>query len=298
MKTQRNILIAFILNFFFSIFEFVGGIVIGSVAIMSDAIHDLGDAASIGVSFFLEKKSKRPPDKKYTYGYTRFSVLGSIITSLILLLGSIFVIYNAILRIINPIEINYNGMIVFAIIGTIINLIAAFVTKEGDSLNQKAVNLHMLEDVLGWIIVLIGAIVMRFTDFALLDSLMSIAVALFILFNVLKSFKVVLNIFLEKVPEGICLEEIKEHLVQINGVIGVHHLHIKSIDGYNNYATLHAVISGDLHEIKHKIKDELKEFKIVHTTIEIEFEGEHCSEINCEQNLSDCHNHHHHHHHH
>ncbi len=177
MKTERNILTAFILNLAFSIFEFVGGIITGSVAIMSDAVHDIGDAASIGVSYFLEKKGEK------------YSLIGAFITTLTLLAGSIVTICNAIGRLMEPAKINYDGMIVFAVVGVCVNLCAAFVTREGDSLNQKAVNLHMLEDVLGWIAVLIGAIVMRFTDFALLDPIMSIGVSLFILLNSLRNLK-------------------------------------------------------------------------------------------------------------
>ena len=150
MKTEKNILIAFVLNLAFSVFEFFGGIFTGSVAIVSDAIHDIGDAASIGVAFFLEKKSKKQPDRKYTYGYARYSVIGGLITTLILLVGSCLVVYNAILRIIEPTVINYDGMIVFAVVGVIVNLCAAIFTREGGSINQRAVNLHMLEDVLGW----------------------------------------------------------------------------------------------------------------------------------------------------
>jgi len=139
MKSEKNIFIAFILNFAFSIFEFVGGILTGSVAILSDAVHDVGDAISIGASFFLEKKSKKQPDEKYTYGYGRYSVIGSVITTLILLVGSLIVIYNAIGRIISPAEINYNGMIIFALVGVCVNFFAALFTRHGDSLNQKAV---------------------------------------------------------------------------------------------------------------------------------------------------------------
>ena len=185
MKSEKNILIAFVLNLVFSIFEFVGGAITGSVAIVSDAVHDIGDALSIGVSYFLEKKSKKQPDEIYTYGYKRFSVMGSLITTVVLLFGSIAVIYNSVIRIFNPVEIDYGGMIVFAIIGVIVNFIAAWFTKEGDSLNQKAVNLHMAEDVLGWVVVLIGAIVMQFTDFVIIDSIMSVVVAIFILINAL-----------------------------------------------------------------------------------------------------------------
>ena len=299
MKTERNILIAFILNFAFSIFEFVGGFFTGSVAIVSDAVHDIGDAASIGVSYFLEKKSKKKPDEHYTYGYTRYSVIGSVITTLILLVGSVLVVYNAILRIINPTPINYEGMIIFAIVGAAVNFLAAFFTREGDSLNQKAVNLHMLEDVLGWIVVLVGAVIMRFTDIVIIDPLMSIGVATFIFINAIRNLKEAVDLFLEKTPHGIEIEEICEHLTHIEGVKDVHHVHVWSMDGHNNYATLHAVVDGDAHEIKEAIREELAEHGIAHATLELESPDEHCHELTCNPTTHEGgHGHHHHHHHH
>ena len=195
MKTERNILIAFLLNLLFSIIEFIGGAITNSVAIISDSVHDMGDAMSIGISYFLERKSTKSPDNKYTYDYIRYSVLGSIVTKFILLGDSILVIYNAILRLINPVEINYNGMIIFAILGVFINFLAAYFTKEGDSLNQKSVNLHMFEDVLGWTVVLVGAVIMRFTDAKMIDPILSIGVAGFILINCLKTLKEVIELF-------------------------------------------------------------------------------------------------------
>ena len=298
MKTEKNILIAFILNLSFSVFEIIGGFFTGSVAIISDAVHDLGDAASIGISYFLEKKSKKQPDNTYTYGYARFSVMGSVITTLILLFGSVMVIYNAILRIINPVEINYNGMIVFAIVGALVNFLAAYFTKDGDSLNQKAVNLHMLEDVLGWIVVLVGAIIMRFTDIRIIDPLMSMGVAIFIFVNALKNLKEVLDLFLEKIPNNISIEEIKNHIKEIDGVVDVHHIHIWSMDGYLNYATMHIVANENSHEIKDKIREELKEHGIGHATLEIESPTDHCHEEHCHiEETHHSHSHHHHHHH-
>ena len=296
MKTERNILIAFILNLAFSIFEFFGGIFTGSVAIVSDAIHDIGDAASIGVSYFLEKKSKCQPDEKYTYGYARYSVIGSVFTTLILLAGSLVVIYNAVVRIINPVEINYNGMMLFAIVGVCVNLCAAFFTREGGSLNQKAVNLHMLEDVLGWVVVLIGSVIMRFTDIAVIDPLMSIGVAVFILVNAVKTLKEVLELFLEKTPRDIEVAEIKEHLCEIAGVLDVHHIHVWSMDGIHAYATMHVVADGEAHRIKEEIREELREHGIVHATLELEAEGEHCHEEHCHVETSEHSGHHHHHH--
>ena len=296
MKTERNILIAFILNLSFSVFEFIGGIFTGSVAILSDAVHDIGDAASIGMSFFLEKKSKKQPDEIYTYGYARYSVIGSVITTLILLFGSAAVIYNAILRLITPTAIHYDGMILFAIVGVCVNFSAAFLTRDGDSLNQKAVNLHMLEDVLGWAVVLVGAIVMRFTDLVFLDPLMSIGVAIFILVNAVKGLGEAIDLFLEKTPHGVDVHELEAHITEIDGVLGVHHIHVWSMDGQSHYATMHIVTKGEQHEIKERVREELREHGIGHVTLELEGEGEHCHEEHCRVHTAHTGHHHHHHH--
>ena len=292
---EKNILFAFVLNLAFSIFEFIGGIFTNSVAILSDSIHDMGDALSIGISFFLVKKSKMKTDNNYTYCYVRYSVLGGLITTVILLFGSILVIYNAIGRIINPVEVNYKGMIIFAIIGVVMNFIAAYLTREGDSINQKSVNLHMLEDVLGWVVVLIGAIIMNFTDIRIIDPIMSIGVALFILINTLKSLKQILDLFLEKTPQNINIGHLKNHLQEIDGVNDIHHIHIWSIDGYNNYATMHIVTkSNNIKKIKEEIRKKLAEHGICHAILETEDEA--CEDIECNPNLHIEEGHHHHHH--
>ena len=281
MKTEKNILIAFVLNLSFSLIEFVGGIFTGSVAIISDSVHDMGDALSIGIAYSLEKKSKKQPDEKYTYGYGRFSVLGGLITTVILFVGSAVVIINAVDRIINPTEINYDGMIIFALVGVAINFAAAYFTREGDSINQKAVNLHMIEDVLGWVVVLLGAIIMRFTDWAIIDPIMSIGIAVFVFVNAFKNLKEVADLFLEKTPDNISIRELKEHIMKIDGVTDVHHIHLRSIDGNGIYATMHIVAQGDAHAIKHRVRDELSEFGVIHSALEIESVGEHCHEREC-----------------
>ena len=297
MKTEKNILTAFILNLSFSIFELIGGIFTNSISIISDAVHDFGDALSIGISLVLEKISKKKPNETYTYGYVRYSVLGALITTIVLTLGSIFVIIGGIDRILNPETINYDGMIIFAIFGVIINFLAAYFTREGDSLNQKAVNLHMLEDVLGWVVVLIGSVLMKFTDISLIDSIMSIGIALFILINAFKNIKSILDLFLEKTPKNISVEEIKKHLLEIKGIIDVHHVHIWSIDGYNNYSTMHVVTDEkNIKELKNKIREEMNEHGICHTTIEIEDKDDICDEKECEIKVNNEIGHHHHHH--
>jgi len=296
MKTERSIFFAFILNLVFSIFEFIGGVVTGSVAIISDAIHDVGDAISIGISWFFEKKSKKQPDEIYTYGYARFSAIGSIVTSVFLLIGSGVVIYHGVERILYPAPVHYDGMILFAVIGVCINCGAMFITREGKTLNQKAINLHMLEDVLGWIVILIGAIMMRFTDWAILDSVISIGIAGFITVSAVKNLYEVLCLLLEKVPCGIEVKQIKEHVSHIEGVLDVHHMHIWSLDGSNHFATMHIVTNAEPRTVKEAVRAELEEHGIGHVTLELETQQEHCHLTECHMEGSHHIGHHHHHH--
>ena len=296
MKTERNILIAFVLNLSFAVFEFLGGLFTGSVAIISDSVHDLGDALSIGLSFILEKKSKRPPDEKYTYGYTRYSVLGSVITTVILLFGSVVMIGNSVSRLFFPTPINYDGMIVFAVVGLIVNSGAVFFTRSGESLNQRAVNLHMLEDVLGWAVVLAGAVTMHFTHWALLDPLMSIALSSFIFFSAVGHLREALSLFLMESPHSILVEEIKHEIAQLDGVLDVHHIHLWSMDGQRNYATMHIVTDSDLRTLKHTVRKALSDLGIGHATLEFESESERCQQLCCTvEEAPGCSHHHHHH---
>lgn len=298
MKTDKKILVAFLLNLFFSVFEFIGGAVTGSVAIISDSLHDMGDAAGIGLSYFFERKSKRAPDDTYTYGYLRYSVLGSLLITAILLFGSVLVIYKAVIRLLNPEPVNYNGMIIFAVIGTAVNFSAVLFTRDGDSLNRKAVNLHMLEDTLGWIVVLVGAVIMRITDLTFIDPLMSVGVAVFILINSCKNLRDGLSVFLEKAPDGVSAQQIREHVLSVNEVADVHHIHLWTMDGYSNCATMHVVTDGDFSQVKEKIRHELSHHGITHSVIETERTDEACHAHSCQVSSHGERGHHHHHHHH
>ena len=295
MKTDKNILVAFLLNLGFSIFEIIGGILTNSIAIISDAFHDFVDAFSIGLSYFLERKSKKKADYKYTYGYIRYSVLGALITTTFLLVGSVIVIIGAVDRLFNKVDINYNGMIIISIIGIVVNFLAAYKTREGDSLNQKSVNLHMLEDVLGWVIVFIGSILMKFTDITYIDSIMSIIIAIYILIHALENLKSVLDLFLVKTPKNVDIDALKKELLKVKNVSDIHHIHIWSMDGVNNYATIHAVINTkDFEKVKKDLKEELEVHGIVHSTIEIEAKDSKCDELDCEvKNIKSVTHHHH-----
>lgn len=294
MSGRIRILIAFILNLFFSIFEFIGGIVTGSVSILSDAIHDVGDAASIGISYLMEKISERPADKTYTYGYRRFSVLGGLITTLILLIGSVLMILSSINRIINPIDINYDGMIVLAVIGCIINFIAGKITHHGHSINQKAVSLHMLEDMLGWIIVLIGAIIMKFTNWYFIDPILSIVMSIFIGYHAIKTLIQITNVFLIKTPTNINIDIVKASLILIPGISDVHHIHVWTIDGETVLASMHIVVNEYNSGLKNIIKQTLQKRGIDHVTIEFETMNEKCKERDCVIKHVDCYCGHHH----
>lgn len=211
---MKKIFIAFILNLLFSVFELFGGLFSGSIAILSDSLHDLGDALTIGASVFLERKSKKPADKFYNFGYGRFSLLGGFITSLVLLSGSAITFYNGILRFFNPREINTELMLIFAILGFLVNLFATLFTRHGHTHNHKVINLHMLEDLFGWIAVLVGALVMKFTGLTFIDSLISIILSLFIFISALKEIKEIFDFFLLKCP--VPYEKVEDALKSFN----------------------------------------------------------------------------------
>ncbi|MDD3128993.1 MAG: cation diffusion facilitator family transporter [Candidatus Izemoplasmatales bacterium] len=303
MKSEKRMLISFILNFVFTIFEFVGGIITNSIALISDSIHDLGDSISMGVAIYLEKKSKQAADYKYTFGYYRFSLLGGLLTSIILIVGSIIIIIEAVKRLLNPQEINAELMIYFAIFGVIVNGAAAFNASKGKSANEKVISLHLLEDVFGWTILLVGAILMHYFDVRFLDAALSLFFSLFIMTHVAKHLKVILEVLLEKAPKGYNISEIISNLSQEEHVRNIHHVHLWSIEGNVPIITFHARISHKVDTVEaakttQRLKDRLKEIGIVHSTIQIEFfdnqcEDPSCEEIDIEEN-NDGHHHHHH----
>jgi len=283
-EASKNMMLAFVLNLSFAIIEFLGGIFTNSVSIISDAIHDLGDSLSIGTSLVLEKKSEKHPDKKYTFGYRRYSLLGALLTSVILIIGSVFVILSSVSRLLSPTPVNYDGMLVLAVLGVIINLIAALKTSKSHSLNEKALSLHMFEDVLNWAAILIGSIIIKFTSWHLIDPILSLGITVFILTHAFLNLKEVFGVFLEKAPDDVSAQSLTDDLLKIEGVSDVHHIHIWSLDGTHNYLTLHAVVEKEMtpwqfEETKHKIREISSAHNIFHSTIELEFVNctkEHC----------------------
>lgn len=300
MKSEKRMFVSFVLNFIFTIFEFIGGILTNSVALMSDAVHDLGDSVSIGVAIYLEKKSKQAKDFKYTFGYYRFSLLGGLITSIILIIGSTIIIIEAFKRLINPETIDTSLMIYFAVIGVVVNGAAALIASKGKSANEKVISLHLFEDVFGWVALLIGAIIMNIFDIQILDSILSILFTLFIVYHVFRSLKGIMEVFLEKAPKGFSIDQIKEELLKEENVRDIHHIHLWSIEGNIPIMTFHARLSHKVTieetvSITKNLKARLHELEILHSTIQIEFFDNQCDDLDCEEIEVEDHDHHHHH---
>jgi cobalt-zinc-cadmium efflux system protein len=282
----KNIQTAFFLNLFFTVVEIVGGIFTNSIAIISDAIHDLGDCLSLGLAWYFQKVAKKGSDSAYSYGYKRFSLLGAIINSVVLITGSVLILSVAIPRIIHPQAANTSGMFWLAILGVLVNGAAVFRLKKGNSINERVVSLHLLEDVLGWLAILIGSIVMHFYNIPILDPIMSVGIACFILYNVVSNVGKSLRIILQGIPVEVDIKAISEHLQHFEGVENVHDLHVWSVDGNYNVLTVHLVLNNSLDmeklaQLKAEIRDSLQEKEIQHATIEFETADEKCCFEKC-----------------
>lgn len=276
-STGKNLLLAFVLNFLFSIVEFVGGYLTNSIAITSDALHDLGDSVALLFAYFSEKLSLKHPDKKFTYGYRRFSVVSALVNGLILLVGSSYIIYESILRIGSPEPVAPKGMLALGMLGVVVNGFAAFKLSKGDGLNQKMVMYHLLEDLMGWGAVIIVSIVLLFYPWYFLDSLLSILISLIILKGVYKNFVKVGSILLQKFPHDLEMEKIVAEVMSLEHVVDLHAVRGWSIDDLNHSLSFHVVVPNNtmieqLDVLKGRIKKLLAQHNVKYSSIE--FEGE------------------------
>ncbi len=284
--SHKSLRSAFFINLTFAIIELVGGMYTNSMAILSDALHDLGDSLSLGIAWYFEKLSKRGRSKTFTYGLKRLSLLGALLNALILVVGTVIILYHAIPRLLEPQAPDIQGMMWLAIAGVIFNGWAIFKIRSGKSLNEQLVQMHLWEDVLGWLAVLIGAIVMRFVDAPFIDPLLSIGIAIFLLYNVYGKLKVTLRVLLQGTPEHFDLKAIEQEIVALPEVVEVHDCHVWSMDGDYIVLTLHLVLSED-HSlqtqsiIKGKVRSIASKHKIDHATIEFEAEDEFCALHDC-----------------
>lgn len=280
-EAGKNLKFAFFLNAGFTVFELIGGFYVNSVAIISDAVHDMGDTFSLGTSWYLQNKSSKKSNTRFSFGYKRFSLLGALINSLVLIGGSVFVIIEATKRLIHPEQSNAEGMMYFAIVGVAVNGIAAWRLGKGKSMNEQVVSWHLLEDVLGWVAILIVAVILQFKDIPYLDPALSLLITSFILWNVFKRLKETLFIFLQGVPKDIDLEEIESRLSRIPNIASLHHMHIWSLEGTDHVFTTHIKLKNiskfqQLLDVKKQVKKILQEYNFDHYTIETELDEETC----------------------
>lgn len=277
----RNITLAFFLNLVFSAIEFAGGLLTNSVAILSDAVHDLGDSVSLGVAWYLQRVSDRGRDRRFSYGYKRFSLLSAVVISVVLIVGSFFVIRESIGRLFEPREPNAAGMLVMAVFGIVVNGIAALRLAKGKSISERAVFLHMMEDVLGWVAVLVVSVVMMFVHAPVLDPILSIAISVWVLGNVYKNIRTTFKVLLQATPDGIDLEGFEREVLGVRGVESVHDVHVWSLDGQAAILTMHVVIGASLDTdsetaIKRQVHEIARKHRIAHSTLELERANEPC----------------------
>jgi cobalt-zinc-cadmium efflux system protein len=281
-----NVRAAFFLNLSFTVLELAGGLFTNSIAILSDAVHDLGDSLSLGLAWYFQKLSRRGSTTKYTYGYKRFSLLGAIINSAVLLTGSVYILSESVPRLFQPQETDAAGMFVLSVVGILVNGAAVWRTRKGKSLNERVVSLHLLEDVLGWAAVLVGSIVMYFTGLTILDPILSVAISCFVLVNVVRNIRQMLPILLQGTPADVDRERVAAALRELGPIREVHDLHIWSLDETYNVLTVHAVLAellpaAGLAELKRTIRHTMEDKGIQHVTVEFESPDEGCTFEHC-----------------
>jgi cobalt-zinc-cadmium efflux system protein len=272
---------AFFLNVSFTIIEFIGGWLTHSTAIMADAVHDLGDSLAIGSAWLLDRQSKKIADEDFTYGYRRLSLFGALLNGVVLVVGSALVLVQSVPRIFNPVMPHAQGMLLLAVLGIAVNGTAVWKLRKGSTLNEKMLNWHLLEDVMGWVAVLLVSIVLLFFDWPVLDPMLAIMFTLFIVFNVVKNLRETLRLFFQAVPEALLTRTIHKELLTLDAIAGIHHEHCWSLDGEHHVYTAHLLLKQVLnvdeqYELKRQIADRLKPFDLTHTTIELEFPLEAC----------------------
>ena len=272
MKAKYPVWLAFFLNLTYAIVEFIAGGVFGSSAVLADSVHDLGDAIAIGISAFLESISNREEDSHYTLGYKRFSLLGAMITAVILMTGSVLVILENIAKIFHPQPVNDEGILWLGIIAVSINVLASLVVRKGKTKNESILSLHFLEDTLGWLAVILMAIILRFTDWYILDPLLSLAISFFILSKALPRFWSTLKIFLDAVPEGVDIQKIKTDLAELDHVASINQLNLWTMDGLEKNAIVHVCLKEMEHmeTCKESIRIFLKDCGFQNVTIEVD----------------------------
>ncbi len=272
--------LAFFINLAFTLVEVVGGWWTGSIAVLTDAMHDAGDCLVLGTAWYLQRVAMKGRDSHYSYGYGRYSMLGGWLTSVVLIVGAILMLTFSVPELWSPKAPNSLGMIGIAVFGLAMNGFAAWKLHGGHTLNERGAYLHLLEDVLGWAAVLIGGVLIHFTGWAIVDPLLSIAISIFILVNAIGTLRKGTGILMQEIPAGLDMQAVRTRLMAIPHVTDLHDQHTWTLDGSFMVHTVHIVVADVGHTealaIKKKAREELKALGIHHATIELEWADEPC----------------------
>ena len=280
-KIYISLLIAFFLNLSCVFIEIVGAFWTNSTAILADALHDTGDCLAIALNIFLFQFINKPENHVFSFGYRRFTLLGTLISGCIILLSSLFVFYESIPRLLEPEAIYAPGMLFLALFGITANSIAALLLYKDLSKTNPVLTWHFIEDILGWGAILIASGVLYFVDFPILDPLLAILISSYIIWNVIKHLKPILMLFLQAVPHQLEIAKIEEKICAMKEVKSVHNTHIWGVDSQVSVLTTHILVQNidsieKIVALKKKIKLCIKKFSIDHVTIELEFDEEKC----------------------
>ena len=281
--SSKHLGVAFGLNLAFAVIEVAGGFWTNSIAILSDALHDFGDAFALGIGWSLQVLSQRGRDRTYSYGYQRFNVLGALINAVILVGGSIWIIQESVARFFKPQMPHAGGMVALAVLGVVVNGAAVWQMAKGSSINERVMRLHLMEDVLGWLAVLAGGAIMYFYPIYWIDPLLSIAIAVFILYNAFNNLRFSGKIILQRIPEQIDSEKIRSSLQDLPDIKDIHDVRLWTLDGDHHVLTLHVVVEQEqtmqaLGCLKEEIKHRLAHLDVLHATIEFELPEEECGD--------------------
>lgn len=254
-----NLGIAFGLNLLFTIIEFAGGYWTNSIAITTDAVHDLGDCLSLGLAWWLQIISRQPRSPRFTYGMARLSPLGAFLTGIVLIFGLVYVMGESVQRLWDPQTVAGEKVVLIAILGLVFNGFAAWRLHGGMTLNEQVASWHLWEDTLGWAAVLVGGAIMSIWHVPLLDPLLAIGLAVFVLWNVSRNLWRVGELFLQALPEGMDAKSLESMVQSIAGVQKVENLHAWTLDGERHVLTIRVTCSPATFEEVEQVKSRIRE---------------------------------------
>lgn len=272
-KAGENLAFVFFMNLTFNIIVILGGLATNSMAILADCIHDLSDTISIAFAWFLERVSQRDSTDKYSYGYQRFSILGSVIISVFVIIMALVILQEAIPRLFAPQGIDAGGMLLVAIVGIVFKSISVHRLHDGETFNERAILFHQLGDVFEWVAILVLSLVLMFWDGApYLDPFVSIGIALWLIINLGRNLYKAIEVLLQKTPDNFDVDEFKTEILAIDGIKAIEDFHIWSLDGIDSVMTLKVNVDfgKNVEEIKKEIYNISNKYHVVDITIEFD----------------------------